>query len=321
MADAVALAVMRAISPLLVLCLLTGHLPAADQNISFTAQPVGSPTVPTVVTMQANLGAAVSYVVEDSPDLRIWHRTSPVLRPGGTLTWSATHNVPHALHTLTLYGGTWHSRRFYRFKPLAPEGSAGGGGSPQGRLALVQAGIWEVTTAAGWKVRVNSTLGSVIVTAPNSRDKIELWGDANVHENLNGKHIKDWFSDYRTVIIPGDASVTTTRANNPAISKITIKTVSIYDADQSHRIDLHSGTVTLSQLQPRIGEAAEPDGETCRFWDAGNGAYLENIYTQEPASNTGQPIPQTHVPLGKTGGDAAPNQVNDFFDDPRLGHT
>ncbi|RYD44334.1 MAG: hypothetical protein EOP85_09520 [Verrucomicrobiaceae bacterium] len=313
---------MRAISPVILGCLLMGKLPAADRNISFTAQPVGSPTVPTVVTAQANLLSADSYVVEDSPDLKVWNRVSPVLRPGGsTVTWSATHNVPHALHTLTLYGGTWHKQRFYRFKPLAPAGSPGGGGSPQGRLALVQAGVWEVTTGGGWKIRVNSTQGTVIITAPNTRDKVELWGGGNIHENLNGKHMKDWFSDARTVIIPGDASITATRANNPAISEITIKTVSIYDADQSHRIDLHSGTITLSHLQPRVGEAAEPDGETCRFWDAGNGAYLENIYTQEAAGNTGQPIPQTHVPIGKTGGDANPNQVNDFFDDPRLGHT
>lgn len=312
---------MRAASSLFLSCLLAAELPAANGNISFTAQHVGSPTVPTVVTVQASPVSGTSYVVEDSPDLKVWNRVSPVLRSEqGSLTWSATHNLPNPFGTATLYGGTWHARRFYRFRPLPPEGEDGGEGV-QSRLTQPQAGIWEVTTAAGWKIRVAPATSSVGIFAPNGREKLENWGDGNVHENLNGKHIKDWFSDSRTVILPGEGMVTLTRARNPATSKVTIKTVSIYDADQTHRIDMHGGLVTFSRLEARVGEAAEADGESCRFWDTGNGAFLENIYTQEPASNTGLPIPQSHVPLGKTGGDANPAQVNDLFDDPRLGHT
>jgi hypothetical protein len=246
-----------------------------------------------------------------------------VLRSGGgLLTWSATQNLPDPFGTMTLYGGTWHSQRFYRFRPLPPEGAGGDGSAGmQGRLTQPKTGTWEVITSAGWKIRVVPADASVVILAPNGRDHLEYWGDGNVRENLNGKHIKDWFSEHRTVLIPGEGMVTLTRAKNPATSKVTIKTVSIYDADQTHRIDLHSGVVIFSQQQPRVGEAAEPDGETCRFWDTGNGAFLENIYTQDPASNTGLPIPQTHVPLGKTGGAAKPNRVDDYFDDPRLGHT
>ncbi|MBL9173695.1 MAG: hypothetical protein JNL10_09190 [Verrucomicrobiales bacterium] len=312
---------MRASSLLLLSSVLASGLSAADGNLFLTVQHAGSSSVPAVVTVQASLVPEVPYIVEDSPDLKVWNRVSPVLRSEvESLTWSATHNLPNPFGTSTLYGGTWHSRRFYRFRPLPPEGADGGEGRLS-RLTQPQAGIWEVTTAAGWKIRVDPASSSVVIFAPNGREKLENWGDGNVHENLNGKHLKDWFSDSRTVIIPGEGMVTLTRGRNPATSKVTIQTVSIYDADQTHRIDMHSGTVTLSRLQPRVGEAAEPDGETCRFWDAGNGAFLENIYTQDSASNTGQPIPQTHVPLGKTGGDANPTQVNDLFDDPRLGHT
>lgn len=99
--------------------------------------------------------------------------------------------------TMTLYGGTWHARRFDRIRPLPPEDSGGGGGM-QRKLTRLPAGRWEVTPTAGWKIRVTPATAIVVLIAPNGRERLENWGDGNVRENLNGKHLKDWFSDLRT---------------------------------------------------------------------------------------------------------------------------
>jgi len=48
--------------------------------------------------------------------------------------------------------------------------------------------------------------------------------------------------------------------------------------------------------------------------------YAENIYSQEVSGNV-TTVQQEVIPLGSTGGDASPNQVNDLYDDPRLGGT
>lgn len=299
----------------------------ADERItSFSTHPVSGSDGRRVAGFAASLTAGTAYVVEDSPDLVTWNRVSPILRPiAPTLNWSATHNLP-MYGTTTLYpyaGGNWHTRRFYRIRPLAPEDSPPAvPPSPvdkKGRLTEPTRGNFEVVTAGGWTIHMQAT--TFTLTDPSGKHTWQAWGDGNVHENLNGKHLKDWFSTTRTILIPGDGMITMTSAFNTTLGSNTIKTISIYDADQSHRLDMHLGTVLMSELRTRLGEAAEPDGETCRFWDTGNGSYLENIYTQEAQDNNGQPLPQTHVPLGTTGGPANPTQVNDLIDDPRLLHT
>ena len=100
-----------------------------------------------------------------------------------------------------------------------------------------------------------------------------------------------------------------------------VDAVSIYDLDQTHKLNMTNNTVAMSVPLVRVGEAAEPDGETMRIWHIGSGRYYaENVYTQETAGE-GAAAQQDEVPLGATGGDANPNQVNDYYDDPRLGHT
>ena len=168
-------------------------------------------------------------------------------------------------------------------------------------------------TSAGWDIRLN--LSTVTITSSDGKSTYQHWG--HPHENLNGKHLKDWLGTYRTMLLPGDVMITM-KATGP---QGVIEALSIYDADQTHKIDTTNNTVTLSTLHVRVGEASEPDGEAMRFFHIGSGRYYtENIYTQNNASD-GTDAVQREIPLGTTGGDANPNQVNDLYDDTRLGHT
>lgn len=130
---------------------------------------------------------------------------------------------------------------------------------------------------------------SCILTAPGGAVTLELWG-TDGHENLNGKHVKDFASTRRTYLLPGDAIFTFNLAKKlPTDAGPTIQTISIHDADQSHRINLHTNSIESSSFSARVGEASEADGETARVWDTGAGVYMENIYTesrpgQRPAS-------------------------------------
>ena len=291
---------------------------ASAQNIRvFTLQGTGAKT--------AHIEALVpspDCIVEDSPDLILWNRVSNVLRPGGQFSWTHTQAAPWPAAIPPLHitpTGNFVTRRFYRVRGLPP-GSSGSSGStsPQGRLTQPTATKFQVITKSGWTIAAEGT--DCTISAPGNPGILLIWGP-NGHENLQGKQIKDCATDRRTILLPGDTMVTFFLAKKlPSDAGPTIQTVSIYDDDQSHRINLHTVSIESSSTLTRAGEATEPDGETARIWDTGAGFYLENIYTESTSSN-GQPLPQQAVPLGRTYGPAQPNRVDDFFDDPRLGHT
>lgn len=291
----------------------------------FSAAPVSPTDARKVAALQGVFTPGATYVIEDSPNLLVWNRISPVLRPSSpAISWSFTQEAMLATTAFYPYpGGNWRTRRFYRVRQIAEESPA-----PQpptspvirrGRLMEPETGKFRLTTAAGWTMMNDGS--TFTLTDSTGTITYQAWGDGNIHENLNGKHLKDWFGSTRTIVIPGDTMFTLTSAYDPALNRTTLKTISIYDADQSHRIDAQAKVVLMSELLTRLGETAEADGETSRFWNTGTGGFLETIYTQLPADNDGQPRPQQSIPLGTTGGPASPNQVNDLIDDPRLGHT
>ncbi len=177
---------------------------------------------------------------------------------------------------------------------------------------------WE--TQGGYRIHVDRH--TVSVTDPIALNRIEWWGDP--HENLNGKHIKDWggepeWDGSRRTLLLGDGTRLT--ASAPGAQDVMVR-IAIYDGARHVEVDtcsnriLHQGDDPFETQQR---EAAEYDGETALFeTNATTGIATEtNVYNEDASF---QRI-EFDWPLGSTGGHANPNQVNDYYDDPRLGHT
>lgn len=299
-----------------------------QQITSLTITPVPSASSgTTLANLKASLPPAGEFIIEDSADLTTWTRVSPLLQPTtGLLNWSLVSG-PVAVREgiqyplISMRGDTtWYNSRFYRLRALTPPDPTPLTlpVAPVGRLWRQNPdGVFFMTTQANWRIQLNGS--TLTIHTPDLKAKWECWGD-KVHENLNGKHIKDWEGRRRTILLPGDTTITMTSAEQTPGGPITLQTISLYDAGQSHRINAQTKTVEMSVLLSRVGEAAEPDGETMRIWHLGAGRYYtENIYVEEAVNPA--PPPQSSTPLGITGGDANPNMVNDYYDDPRMGHT
>ena len=175
-------------------------------------------------------------------------------------------------------------------------------------------------TSGGYAVRVSAH--TVTITDPLGRNTVQHWGDP--HENLNGKHIKDWGGGpqwhglHRTVLL-GDGSKVTMEARGPhAVTQWT----AIYDGDSHIQFDNCRNQISWQgndHAETEQLERTQYDGETASFiTDPGTGvARYDNLYNEDESLER----VDTPTPLGTTGGLANPNQVNDLFDDPRLGHT
>lgn len=152
--------------------------------------------------------------------------------------------------------------------------------------------------------------------------EIQLWGGDEYHtynhENLNGKHIKDWLGDRRTIVFPDGAKVTMVVAGTGTSRKVVSMT--IYEGTQVHRLNPSTGELEssreLTAAEVAALDNAEADGETSTFAITETGLIYYNLYFENVA---GQKV-ESRYDLGSLtlGND---NQVNDFFDDPRIGHT
>lgn len=175
-------------------------------------------------------------------------------------------------------------------------------------------------TSGGYGVMVN--LHTITITDPSGHNKVEHWGDP--HENLNGKHIKDWggaegWDGSQRTIVLGDGTKITMRAVGP---QGVVLTTSIYDGNRNVQIDNVANTIShhgIDPLDTEARDAEQHDGETARFETAASTAvaYYTNIYNEDEDFT----IVVFDQPLGESGGCANPSQTNDYFDDPRLGHT
>lgn len=277
------------------------------------------------VRIQGNWQPGQNYAAEYSTDLVTWYRVSPVMQPNGSvLDWGHKQYTfsAQAASVISLFSDTILSKRvpvrFYRFRkhPTALTTDPVGATTPIGRLTQSSTGTkpFTYTSATGWTITVD--LSTITIISSDGKASSQHWG-APVHENFNGKHMKDWLGTSRTVILPGNAMITM-KTNTPTG---VVAAVSIYDVDQTHKINTLTNTVITSTSQVRVGEVAEPDGETMNFIHIGGGRYyMENIYTQN-STGDGTDAVQEEIPIGNSGGDANPNQLNDYYNDPRLAHT
>lgn len=180
---------------------------------------------------------------------------------------------------------------------------------PQGQLCQKGKGKpIQYTTRGGYQVTVDKH--TISVKDPSGKNVLKHWGDP--HENLNGKHLKDWQGKQRTVVL-GDGTKITMNATGP--KGVTLGT-SIYDGNQNVQINNKSNTVTHHSFNPfdtMFREMRQHDGETALFRTGRNGAGIyNNIYNEDQNFN----ITSLYQAIGRTGGYANPSQVYDFYDDP-----
>jgi len=193
---------------------------------------------------------------------------------------------------------------------------------PIGRLTFDGPTGYSFFTSGNWRVMVRPDY-SVRILVPGWPWHLEFWGapatpqsPVTTHENLTGKHIKDRLMSARTVHLTDGTTVTLFGLDSPETAG-----VSIYDQDQTHRIMLKDLRLTHSCAVGRFGETDEADGEASDVTMNADGMLWRNTYTQDelPGRIPGAKVPGI-VPLGQTNFINL-NQVTDFYDDPRLGHT
>jgi hypothetical protein len=187
---------------------------------------------------------------------------------------------------------------------------------PQGQLSQDggKGKPMEYKTSGGYTVRVDKH--TITITDPQGKNKVEHWGDP--HENLNGKHIKDWEGKQRSIILEDGTKITMTAQGPHGVTENT----SIYDGRQNVQINNNTNEITHHSMNPRdtaLRELRQYDGETAIFRtnDRTGVATYSNIYTEDSSFN----ITRSYNQLGRTGGYQNPSQVRDFYDDPRIGHT
>ncbi len=164
------------------------------------------------------------------------------------------------------------------------------------------------TTSGGYNITMNGDRVSITDCEGN---KVEHWGDP--HENVNGKHVKDWNEKTRTLILADGTKVTMNATGPQGVTEST----SIYDGAQNIQFNNKNNTVEHRSFDPwdTAGrERTQADGETSYMGYARNGDLIyRNIYTQK---DNLQVIPSFQDLARVNGG-----KVTDLYDDPRLGHT
>ncbi len=189
-------------------------------------------------------------------------------------------------------------------------------------------GIYEYQSAGGVTIKIHRrdvfeglTITLTDASYPNTIT-YQLWGGTEesehfsaMHENLNGKHIKDRIGNNRTIFFPDGTKITTVAAG-PSKS---VTAISIYDGPNVQHLNITCDKIEYSGSNEAIAkrlDELQPDGETSTYELTSTGLTFYNIYTEDTPGNK----MEQRINLGSLVEDN-PNQVNDLYDDPRLAHT
>jgi hypothetical protein len=197
--------------------------------------------------------------------------------------------------------------------------------SPAGTLASGSADeLFNYKTAGGGRISIYLNKSIRITHDDYPGFSLEFWGgvvlngqsiiSAN-HENLNGKHIKDRIGSRRSVIFPDGAKITFVADGEQGA----LLSVSIYENAQAHHINMRCLKLEYSTSSGSISKKlddAEADGETSSFEINSTNLLYFNLYMENTPGNK----VNDRYDLGRLTR-AFPSQVNDYYDDPRLGHT
>ncbi len=188
-------------------------------------------------------------------------------------------------------------------------------------------GLYEYQSGGGVTIKINRgdieglTITLIDVSYPN-QITYQLWGNtaeseeyAAMHENLNGKHIKNRIGSNRTIFFP-DGTKLTCVAAGPDKS---VTAISIYDGPNVHHINITCNKLEYSASNEAIAkrlDAMQPDGETSTYELTSTGLMFYNIYTEDTPGNK----VEERINLGSLIYDE-PKQIYDHYDDPRIAHT
>lgn len=187
------------------------------------------------------------------------------------------------------------------------------------------AGNFTLRTSGGGKIIVNHEL-YITISYDSYPDNfsLELWGtvdingknkNAGTHENLNGKHIKDRLGAVRTIIFPDGAKLTVVAEG--VYERIV--SVTLFDGDKVHHINTICNILEYSGSSAKVAQwldAEQPDGEAGGFEITATGLIFYNSYTEDVKGN--KVIERQNLGGLEKG---KPNLINDYYDDPRIGHT
>lgn len=234
------------------------------------------------------------------------------------------------LRALGMQSGTeLHTNRLAPPLPTGSDnqqcGSTATGGLSQDSEATPEAAapLTYVSRDGGWTIKIDR---STVTVTGYDKFTWQVWG--HPHENLNGKHIKDWLGTDRSLLLP-DGTKISMQADGP---HGVVQHTSIYDGPQSHVIDNTRNTVLhscVNTAEALARDRAEVDGETAYLTiltgppPAQGAMFVFNIYDRaRPENDPAVALDIEVTPLGTTGDQHHnPNQVNDLYDDPRLPHT
>lgn len=188
-------------------------------------------------------------------------------------------------------------------------------------------GIYEYQSAGGVTIKIHRRdIGGLTITLTDTSYPnlitYQLWGItdesesyAAIHENLNGKHIKNRIGSNRTIFFPDGTKITCVAAGPDK----SVTAISIYDGANVHHLNITCDKIEYSGSNEAIAtrlDELQPDGETSTYELTSTGLMFYNIYTEDTPGNK----VEKRVNLGSLVNDI-PTQVNDLYDDPRLGHT
>lgn len=186
------------------------------------------------------------------------------------------------------------------------------------------AGNFTLRTSGGGKIIVNPELYITIEYDSYPNFTLELWGtvdingqkkNAGTHENLNGKHIKDRLASTRTILFPDGAKLTVIAEG--VYQRIV--SVTLFDGDKVHHINSICNTLEYSGSSAIVAQwldAEQPDGEAGGFEITSTGLIFYNSYTENvKGTKENDRYNLGGLEKGKL------NLINDYYDDPRIGHT
>ncbi len=189
------------------------------------------------------------------------------------------------------------------------------------RFIVDKDGFYVYQSLGGAEIKVkmvNNAVNVLIHDKSFPHFTYELWEDVGwdyLHENLNGKHIKDRLGSNRTILFPDGTKVTLVASG--VDKKVT--SVSIYDGAFALSFNTKCNLITYSKsdaVATKLKEAEELDGETSTFEIIGSYLHFYNIYDEVIQGEKNE----VRIDLGNITLDNI-HQVNDLFDDPRLAHT
>ncbi|MCD8540689.1 MAG: hypothetical protein LRY55_13665 [Leadbetterella sp.] len=196
------------------------------------------------------------------------------------------------------------------------------GVTPLGGLSVKEDGHFEFNSGAGTIIQIirAQTYLQVSITYKDS-STYELWGGDNAHaaqhENFNGKHIKDRIGNNRTIILPDGTKITLVSAGPTA----SVTALTIYSGGSMHHLNISCNKLEYSATDnPDVAQRMDElqaDGETSLMEETPDEIWLYNIYNEDtPCNRVYQRVNLASRPTKDN-----PKQVNDWYDDPRIGNT